>query len=169
MVQKGLSLLVPGQAPLPYAGTGTVYSAAQQGDTCVVRTYWCDTIGKKRTSSDDDVISFRTSLLLYMFVCVCVFPCSYIIFHSTIQSYYYLAIFSSSYLPHSFSFLSSTTLITTTLTSLHRTTYRFLGVNNEKDMLLAVKSGATAVLTDRVNWAVPFIKNNALRFQDIVT
>lgn len=67
------------------------------------------------------------------------------------------------------SFLPLSTPTITTPNSFHCTTNRFLGVNNERDMLLAVKSGATAVLTDRVNWAVPFIKNNALRFQDIAT
>jgi hypothetical protein len=86
MVQKGPRLFVPGQAPLPYAGTGTVYSAAQQGDTCVVRTYWCDYVENKRTSSDDDVVIFRMSLLVRMFVCVGVFPCACIILLSTIPS-----------------------------------------------------------------------------------
>ena len=46
---------------------------------------------------------------------------------------------------------------------------RFLGVNTESDLLLAASSGATAVLTDRVNWAVPFIKTNKLKFRKIKT
>lgn len=41
-------------------------------------------------------------------------------------------------------------------------------MNTESDLLLAVQSGATAVLTDRVNWAVPFIKNNGLRFKKLM-
>jgi hypothetical protein len=40
-------------------------------------------------------------------------------------------------------------------------------VNTECDLLLAVESGATAILTDRVNWAVPFIRNNGLRFRKL--
>jgi glycerophosphoryl diester phosphodiesterase len=43
----------------------------------------------------------------------------------------------------------------------------FLGVNNEEDLKLAVESGATAVLTDRVNWAVNSMKTNRLSFRQI--
>jgi hypothetical protein len=72
MVQEGPRLFIPRQAALPYAGTGTVHTAAQQGDTCVVRTYWRDTNGKKRTSSDDDVMLFWIfTLCVRVFVCLC--------------------------------------------------------------------------------------------------
>ena len=43
----------------------------------------------------------------------------------------------------------------------------FLGVNNESDLQLAVQAGATAVLTDRVNWAVSHVQTNKLRFRQI--
>ena len=40
-------------------------------------------------------------------------------------------------------------------------------MNTESDLLLAVESGATGILTDRVNWAVPYIRNNGLRFRKL--
>ena len=98
MVQKGLSLFVPGQAALPHAGTGTLHSAAQQGDTCVVRAYWCDFVEK----SEPLVMMMLFYLGCHywcacMYACMCVFPCAYIILLSTIPSYYRI-IFSSTYL-----------------------------------------------------------------------
>lgn len=36
----------------------------------------------------------------------------------------------------------------------------FLGVNNESDLQLAMQSGATAVLTDRVNWLCQQLEAN---------
>jgi len=48
----------------------------------------------------------------------------------------------------------------------------FLGVNNESDLQLAVQSGATAVLTDRVNWLCEQLedtkRNKRTDFQSIV-
>ena len=43
----------------------------------------------------------------------------------------------------------------------------FLGVNTEADLNLAVSTGATAVLTDRIHWLTKAIKDNNLRFQKI--
>lgn len=43
----------------------------------------------------------------------------------------------------------------------------FLGVNDESDLKLAVKSGATAILTDRISWAKQYIDDNQLRFSSI--
>ena len=40
-------------------------------------------------------------------------------------------------------------------------------MNTESDLILAAQSGATAILTDRVNWAVPFLKSNGLRFKQL--
>lgn len=45
----------------------------------------------------------------------------------------------------------------------------FLGVNDEHDLLIAIKSGATGVLTDRVNWLTELRKNENLKFQKIET
>ena len=42
----------------------------------------------------------------------------------------------------------------------------FLGVNDEKDLHIAVKAGATAVLTDRINWIVPYINNNNIKLTE---
>lgn len=43
----------------------------------------------------------------------------------------------------------------------------FLGVNSEKDVLLASSTGATAILTDRVNWIVGYIKENNIKFKHV--
>jgi glycerophosphoryl diester phosphodiesterase len=41
----------------------------------------------------------------------------------------------------------------------------FLGCQNEEDLKISIKSGATAVLTDRVNWLSSFIRQRGIRFQ----
>ena len=38
----------------------------------------------------------------------------------------------------------------------------FLGVNNDSDLDLAINSGATAVLTDRINWLTSKVKGDKL-------
>ena len=40
-------------------------------------------------------------------------------------------------------------------------------MNTESDLILAAKSGASAVLTDRVNWTVPYLKTNGLQFKKL--
>ena len=44
----------------------------------------------------------------------------------------------------------------------------FLGVNTIDDLLLAKKSGATAVLTDRIHWLINAMKENNIEFNDII-
>jgi len=43
----------------------------------------------------------------------------------------------------------------------------FLGINTEKDLMIAINSGATGVLTDRVSWLVKLMKEKDLKFQHI--
>lgn len=43
----------------------------------------------------------------------------------------------------------------------------FLGVNSEDDLRLAVNSGATAVLTDRIEWLNSTIKKEKLVFKTV--
>ncbi len=43
----------------------------------------------------------------------------------------------------------------------------FLGVNNSKELDIAVKSGATAVLTDRPIWLNETINANKIKFSSI--
>lgn len=43
----------------------------------------------------------------------------------------------------------------------------FLGVNTEHDLKLAVNSGATAVLTDRIHWLKQTMNEQNLRFAKI--
>jgi glycerophosphoryl diester phosphodiesterase len=43
----------------------------------------------------------------------------------------------------------------------------FLGVNTEADLHLAVKAGATAVLTDRINWLKETMRQKDLKFAKI--
>ena len=45
----------------------------------------------------------------------------------------------------------------------------FLGVNSETDLKIAIDSGATGVLTDRVNWITKYMKENRLAFKKVVT
>lgn len=45
--------------------------------------------------------------------------------------------------------------------------YRFLGVNDIEDLQLAIRSGATAVLTDRVNWLCVQLKDKRYVFDSI--
>lgn len=45
----------------------------------------------------------------------------------------------------------------------------FLGVNSEEDLDIAVKAGATAVLTDRVNWLTTTMKSQKTVLQRIVS
>ena len=40
-------------------------------------------------------------------------------------------------------------------------------MNTESDLRLAARTGASAVLTDRVNWAVPYINTHKLQFKSI--
>jgi len=42
----------------------------------------------------------------------------------------------------------------------------FLGVNDEKDLRIAESAGATAVLTDRINWIVSYIKDNNIKLAE---
>lgn len=42
-----------------------------------------------------------------------------------------------------------------------------LGVNDERMLMLAVESGATAVLTDRVNWLTATMKAKKLKFKKL--
>ena len=44
----------------------------------------------------------------------------------------------------------------------------FLGVNTEEDLQLAVQSGATAVLTDRIRWLKQTMKEKNLKFKKIL-
>lgn len=44
---------------------------------------------------------------------------------------------------------------------------RFLGVNDIEDLQLAIRSGATAVLTDRVNWLCAQLKDKRFVFDSI--
>ena len=43
----------------------------------------------------------------------------------------------------------------------------FLGVNDDKDIELALKSGATGVLTDRINWLMSELKCRQESFVEI--
>ncbi len=43
----------------------------------------------------------------------------------------------------------------------------FMGINNEKDLDLAVRSGATGVLTDRINWLEKTIREKNIVFEKI--
>lgn len=43
----------------------------------------------------------------------------------------------------------------------------FLGCENEDDLKIAIKAGATAVLTDRVNWLTRFTKQRGIQFHSI--
>ena len=43
----------------------------------------------------------------------------------------------------------------------------FLGVNDENDVNIALKSGATGVLTDRINWLSKYVKENNLKFANV--
>ena len=43
----------------------------------------------------------------------------------------------------------------------------FLGVNTLDDLLIAQKSGATAVLTDKIHWLINTMKDNNIEFKDI--
>jgi hypothetical protein len=42
-----------------------------------------------------------------------------------------------------------------------------MGVNCEEELHLAINSGATCVLTDRVHWLTSYIKEHNLKFQKI--
>jgi len=42
----------------------------------------------------------------------------------------------------------------------------FLGVNDEKDLLLAEKAGATAILTDKINWMKSYIQDNNIKLAE---
>jgi len=43
----------------------------------------------------------------------------------------------------------------------------FLGVNTEQELQLAMASGATAVLTDRVRWLLREMKDRGIRFEEV--
>lgn len=43
----------------------------------------------------------------------------------------------------------------------------FLGVNTEQELQLAMASGATAVLTDRVRWLLGEMKDRGIRFEEV--
>jgi glycerophosphoryl diester phosphodiesterase len=43
----------------------------------------------------------------------------------------------------------------------------FLGVDTEQDLHLAVRTGATAVLTDRIHWLTRTMKENNWTFKKI--
>jgi len=43
----------------------------------------------------------------------------------------------------------------------------FLGVNDESDLNIALKSGATGVLTDRINWLSEIVREKNLKFSQV--
>lgn len=43
----------------------------------------------------------------------------------------------------------------------------FLGVNSERDLQLAVRTGATAVLTDRIHWLKGTMQEKNIKFMKI--
>jgi glycerophosphoryl diester phosphodiesterase len=43
----------------------------------------------------------------------------------------------------------------------------FLGVNTEADLRIAISSGATAVLTDRIHWLKETMEKEKLRFAKV--
>jgi hypothetical protein len=43
----------------------------------------------------------------------------------------------------------------------------FMNVNDEKNIQMAVECGATAVLTDKINWLCKYVKDKNIKFKQI--